>query len=283
MFAALTRWASRVGLIVLAGYLAWQVRDVVLPAKPEVSRGRQEVANQLVPLIVEDLRKSRGDLRSAALLPLSGDASGYVSEQLRQVIGASGILDLGDRTISERVRDALHLRQATCENATEAAVEARSRGAPAAIWGVVQTFESSPHGAVLDVEIHLLDVQSGKDVSSRRYTRDLDNTPLMQTLADVKASGPRILERIAAWLIAALLLPVFTIEFLRATVRKESNRWNGTALAIYTVADALLAVLLGGGGLSTPALVALILAAAVVGFTYNVVIMTRVVKAEVEP
>ncbi len=276
------RITSRLGLLALAGYFAWQVRDAVLPAKPPISRGRQEVASQLLPTIVEDLRQSRGEVREAVLLPFADDPSGYVSDELRQEIVSRGILDLGDRTVGERIREGLHLRQTTCDNVAEAAAEARSRGAPAAIWGIVHTFESSPQGAVLDVEVHLLDVHSAKDVFSRRFTRDLDNTPLTQTLADVKANGARILERVSAWLIAALLLPVFTIEFLRATVRKESNRWNATALAVYTLADAILAMLLGGAGLSTPALVALVLGAAVVGFAYNVLIMTRVVKAEME-
>ncbi len=46
-----------------------------------------------------------------------------------------------------------------------------------------------------------------------------------------------------------LLLPVFTIAFIRTMVRKDSNKTNAFVLGIYTVADALLAWLLIGAAI----------------------------------
>jgi len=73
---------------------------------------------------------------------------------------------------------------------------------------------------------------------------------------------------------------VFTISFIRAMVRKESNRANGFTLGIYTGADALLAYLLLGAGVSS--VFSALLFALVVGiaFAYNVFIMTFALKME---
>jgi hypothetical protein len=77
-----------------------------------------------------------------------------------------------------------------------------------------------------------------------------------------------------------LLLPVLTINFLRAICRRQSNRANALALAGYTLVDALLAWLLVGAGLSSGWTVAVFIIAVAAAFAYNVRMMTFAVKLE---
>jgi FtsH-binding integral membrane protein len=87
-------------------------------------------------------------------------------------------------------------------------------------------------------------------------------------------------QRFLGWLVLVLLLPVFTISFIRAMVRKESNRANAFTLAIYTGVDALLAFLLLGASFASWLAVLLFLVVVGVAFAYNVFIMSFALKLE---
>ena len=79
-----------------------------------------------------------------------------------------------------------------------------------------------------------------------------------------------------------MLLPVFTIAFIRTMVRKGSNKTNAFVLAIYTLVDALLAWLLVGAALTSWFPVVVFIIAVAVAFLYNVRIMSFAVKLEEE-
>jgi hypothetical protein len=87
-------------------------------------------------------------------------------------------------------------------------------------------------------------------------------------------------QRLLGWLLAVLLLPVFTINFMRAMFHRNSNRSNAFVLAVYTLADALLAWLLVGGALSSWWTVAIFILAVAAAFAYNIRIMTFVLTLE---
>ena len=68
-------------------------------------------------------------------------------------------------------------------------------------------------------------------------------TALLPKPRDGRFSWPH---RLLTWLVLVLLLPVFTVGFIRAMLRKESNAATAFILTVYALADALLFFLLVG-------------------------------------
>ena len=104
----------------------------------------------------------------------------------------------------------------------------------------------------------------------------------MKTTAQKAAQSFPWLRRLLGWLIAVLLLPVFTIAFIRTMVSKGSNRSNAFVLCVYTLADALLAWFLAGAALNSWFPVLVLIAAVIAAFLYNVSIMTLALRLEEE-
>ncbi len=88
-----------------------------------------------------------------------------------------------------------------------------------------------------------------------------------------ETGGTDVSARFLVWLAAALLLPVFSIGFIRAMVRKDTNGANAATLGLYSAADALLAYLLLGAALSNWVAVSLFIAAIGGSVWYNLCIM----------
>ncbi|MBP8132311.1 MAG: hypothetical protein KA184_22245 [Candidatus Hydrogenedentes bacterium] len=273
IFRGLWNLASRAGTLLLAFFLGSQAWDALGPETPGVSPMRVEVADSVMPDIVRDLRDARDGIGTVALLPLAGDPSGYLTNQFRLVIAPSGVLDLRDRTLGEKVRGALGLRLAGVADAAAAREAGAALGVEGVLFGQVRAFESFDGDAALDLDLRLLDVASGALLLDRRYTKEtspgiLSAGRVQEEMAKINA--PR---RFLAWLVIVLLLPVFTIGFIRAMVRKDTNRSNAATLVIYSAADALLAYLLLGAALSNWVAVLLFLAAVAAAAWYNIYIM----------
>ena len=271
---------SRIGTISLALYIAWQAWDYLGPRKPEIGPVRKQVADQLIPAIVEDLRTSRQSIRSAVLLHLTNDTTDYVSDQLRLGIEQAGILDLHDRTLSEKVRTALRLKHPSYGRTDEAIAAGRSRNAPAVVFGTIHSFESYPDGAKIDLEIRLADVAKGQTIFDRRYSKDVTTSVFSGSVVKEHVGRVGAAQRFLGWVVLVLLLPVFTIGFIRAMVRKDSNRANAFALAVYTAVDAVLAYLLVGADFSSWLSILIFLIAVGVAFGYNVTVMSFAMKLE---
>jgi FtsH-binding integral membrane protein len=88
-------------------------------------------------------------------------------------------------------------------------------------------------------------------------------------------------QRFLSWVVIVLLLPVFTIAFIRAMVRKESNRVNAFTLSVYTAVDALRAYLLLGAALTGWFSVLLFIIAVGAALAYNFYIMNFALRLEV--
>ena len=101
---------SRFGTVALGLYLAWEAWGTLGPHKPEVSPTRARLADQLIPTVLEDLRLARQDVQSVALLHLENDPSDTLTHKLRAAIEQSGVFDLRDRTLGEKLRDTFRLR-----------------------------------------------------------------------------------------------------------------------------------------------------------------------------
>ena len=271
---------SRLGAVALVGYIAWMAWQNLGPHKPEIGPVRREFADKIIPTIVGELRDGRGSIRQAALLHFENDPTDYFTNHLRSVTEQSGILDLQDRTIGEKIINLVNLRHETYGSLDLALIRGRDLGAPAVIFGTIHSFESQGGGANIDVEVHLADVSTGQVVFSRRYNKD--TAPLTMIAANVEAAtkGFPWFQRLFGWLIAVLLLPVFTIAFIRAMVRKGSNKSNAFVLGVYTLADALLAWLLVGAALNSWFPVVVFIAAVAVALLYNIRIMTFALRLE---
>ena len=141
---------SKLGTVLLAGYIAWLGWGQFGPHKPEVGPLRKEAADRVVSAIAEDLRRNRGDVGSVVLLPFTGDPTGYFTDRLRATLEQRGTFDLQPRSFAENLHALTNLRPPAVTS-LEAAIESgRARGASGALFGRLLTFESSPVEAVLD-------------------------------------------------------------------------------------------------------------------------------------
>jgi len=271
---------SKLGTFALVGYIAWMAWQNLGPHKPEIGPVRRAFADKIIPTIVNDLRAGRGSVREAALLHFENDPTDYFTNQFRTVVEQSGILDLRDRTVGEKIADLLNLRHATYGSPETALERGRALGAPAVVFGTIHSFESRGGGANIDVEVILADASTGQVVFARRYNKD--TAPLTMVAANVEAAAKGFpwFQRLLGWLIAVLLLPVFTISFIRAMIRKESNKANAFVLVIYTLADALLAFLLVGAALTSWFPVVVFILAVLAALLYNIRIMTFALRLE---
>ncbi|MCC5828727.1 MAG: hypothetical protein JJU36_04705 [Phycisphaeraceae bacterium] len=275
------------GAVVLIGYIAWLAWQNLGPHRPEIDPARRQLADKVIVTVVEDLTAGRGPLRQAALMQLENDPTGYVTDRLRAEIERRGILDLRDRTVGEKLADLLGLRRAGHGDMDAAVSRGRARGSPAVLFGTVHALGTggfgragTARGADIDLEITLADTATGQVLFTRRYTRD--TTPLATIITDLQATARGVpwYQRLVAWALIVLLLPVFTIGFVRAMVRRGSNRANAFVLGIYTLAGALLAFLLAGAAFDGWLAVVVFIAAVAAAFLYNVRIMTFALRLE---
>jgi hypothetical protein len=274
-----------VGVVLLALNIAWWAWGRFGPRKVAVGPSRRQIADQVISAIVDDLRTARQAVRSVALLHLANDPSDYVTDHLRVAIEQSGLLNLRDRTFTEKVRESLRLPQPAAESVGEAVARGRSLGVEGVIYGKVFDYWTDSRGSKIDLQIGLADVAEGKSVFERRFTKEVSSGGPVGL-----ASGPLTAEeevsklspatRLIAWALAVLLLPVFTISFVRTMVRKESNKANAFTLAVYTGVDALLAYSLLGLALTSWLPIALFVLAVLLAFAYNVRIMSFALKLE---
>lgn len=269
-----------VGTIGLIGYLGWEGWKRVGPRRPELNAVRRQLADDMVPEVVEALREARSGVRSAVFFHLVNDPSDYLTDGLRRELELTGVLQLNDMTLGEKVRRLLSLPVSTTAQLPEALEQARGRGAQAVLLGAVHTFESVGSGGVLEFDITLAELGRGTVLFHRKFARDTSaGLPGLAAIEDgvSRVGGP---ERLVAWVAAVLLLPVFTVGFIRAMVRRGSNRANGVTLGLYTIIDLLLAYVLVGASFATWTAAILFLLMGAAAFAYNVLIMSQVLKLE---
>jgi len=273
----LIRALGTIGLVGSIGFFCW---EQLAPETPQIGSQRKELADQIIPAIVEDIRQTPQRVRPIVLFHFTNDASGYFTSRLRNVTQERGVLDLTSRTLSERARNTLGLRQQEFKGRADAIEQARQLGAAGILFGQVHVFESWESGAKIDVEVTLASTSDSESLFSKRYTKATGSEPIDSPhTSDTSTTFPT-LQRCVAWILLVLLLPVFSVGFIRAMVVRNSNATNAFVLGVYTLADALLAWLMVGATL-TSWWIGLILATAIgIAFAYNVRIMTFAMKLE---
>jgi len=269
------------GTLAFAVYLAWLGWVHLGPRKPEVGPMRKQVADLIVPKIVEDIRAARTNIQTVALLHLVNDPSDYVTDQLRSGIERSGIVDLRDRTVMEKARNVLRLRHPSFNAPGPAVKQGKRLGVQAVVFGQVNVFETSHGKAKIDVGVMLAPVDgSGELLLYRNYSHQISAGLFNNAAVQEKMLSVRPAQRFFGWVVIVLLLPVFTIAFIRAMVRKESNRVNAFTLTIYTVVDALLAWLLLGAAITGWFSVFQFIVAVTAALAYNYKVMNFALRLE---
>jgi hypothetical protein len=160
---------SRIGTLALVGYIAWAGWENLGPSKPEIGPIRKDLADRIIPNIVEDIRNARGDIREAVLLHFANDPTDYFTDALRRAIEQGGTLDLRDRAVSEKLRNMLNLRHPSYPSMLVAIEHGRDLNTRGVLYGEIRSFESYRGGATIDVEVNLADISTGQNVFSKRY------------------------------------------------------------------------------------------------------------------
>ena len=299
LFRIIGNILTKVGTILLIGYIAYLCWQHLGPQTPKIRSDRKGVADKLIPQIAEDIRSSKDKIRRASVAHFDGDTTGYFTKALRSELDDKGVLDVTDRGLMEKVRDLLGMRQTSYDEIEAAARYAADLNKEAVIFGKIHTFEVKPGGVELDVELTFAEAGTKRVLHQQRYTYDTSAPPAMATGTTLPALTPagggtpgQVAQtpgdeatyhwgrRIFAWILLVVLLPVFSMSFIRSMARKDSNRANALVLGVYTVADILLAMLLVGPALAGWVAIGLFVVAIVASILYNVQVMTVAVKLE---
>ncbi len=274
---------TRMGTGALVLMLAWMAYEKFGPRKPEISSDRKEMARELMPRVAADLATAQTGVQSVALLHFENDPSDFVTDALRKELEESGaFLDVRDHTFGAKLRDFLNLRHPSYGEAGPAVEAVTSRNVQAVVYGTIHRFESTENATELDLEISLAAVPSGELLFTRRYDEQQGSglLPGAETPESIRRIG--FAKRFFLLALLILLLPVFTIVFIRTMVRKRENRSNALTLGVYTAADAILALLLLGTDFRSFLSVLFLLVIITAALLYNVAIMTHAVRLEAE-
>ena len=266
------------------------------PSAIPLATSRKEVADAAVKRMMEDIRANRGAAKTAILLHFDNDPTNYVSDSLRNQILSTGILDLEEVPLIDRIRAKLHLRiptHATLEEATNATTQA---GTDLVIWGQLTAFETTnDDSAVINGQFHLIDAQtmqtsftgnisSTQDAVVSEPPQDTQVTPVAEQTAAPSVSAYEttvpLYARILAFLFIALLLPMITFPFFRSTAARRSNQANAVVLVLYAAIGGILAFLMIGGSFATPTLTALFFIAFIANVIYDLAMLSYATRLE---
>jgi hypothetical protein len=286
---------SLVGIVfvVYIAYLGWLSLG---PQKPIPDDNRQRLADRAVTKIGDQLKDGRGEIRSVVLIHFANDPSDYFTNAVQANLDGSGVLNLDDRTIGEKIRNKLNLRNRGCSSLAEALKEAKGSSVQGVLWGRLDKFESHPSGAIVKGNWQLAELRTGRVVCEGKIDEDT-TSPASESMArDVRKLKDDIEKhtaiteqtaglvpwyiRFLGFALLCLLLPVLTISFIRTMVAKRSNKINAFMLAIYTVVDVIFAFMMVGGALNTGWRVCAFLIAGVLALVYNYYLMCFALKLE---
>ncbi len=269
-----------VGTLSLIGYLAAVAWRELGPHKPIVNPVRRELASHVLDDVLHDLRTQRTNASSVVLLHFAGDETDHISDTLRALLTSSGILSVSEPTLDEKLQRELGLAITSPANLETAVARARGLGPKAVLFGVVREFSGTSDEGRLTLELTLADITSAQTLFAHTYDRQWKPMPLEPVLIQEHLSHLGPLSRLFAWALLVLLLPVFSIGFLRATIRRGSNRANFGILTLYTSVAAILAWLVVGATFQSFWSAAWFAGLAGLAFAYHVWIMTVAVRLE---
>lgn len=256
------------------------------PQKPQADSRRRALAYETASVITEKIRDKRGAFKTISIQPFENDSTGALTEAVRAKILESGALDLSERTLTDKIRDFLNMRQYTSGDATEAIKLGKWKKSDMVLMGSIERFETVKGNAELILNYSLLDVVNNVEIYKEKYDTTTIKNGVIDSMQketarylDSTGSNWSNLNRLLGWCLIVLLLPIFTIKFLITMTAKRSNSVNALTLGFYTVIDIIFALILvkpESNTLGVWSYFALFCAAA---FLYNVKIMTMAHRA----
>jgi len=268
------------------GYLVWLSLG---PQKPDPDPACKKMADLAIGRIVEQIRNERGEIRSTVMIHFANDPSDYFSDTLREKLNSSGILQLEDRSFSEKLKSKLNFRNTGATSAEAAMSRATGYDVQGVLWGSIQAFETSDVGTIVKGSWQLLDHSNGKVIASGDFEEGTvkgATTQLLNSLSGKNGVLQVTAEKIPwhirflGFVLFVLLLPVFTISFIRTMVAKRSNKINAFMLSIYTVIDVILAFFMIGCSFASIWSVVFFLLGSLLAFGYNYLLMCYALKLE---
>ncbi len=258
------------------------------PTKPTVDDDRRVVADVALSKTLDEVQAQRKDIRQVAVLHFVNDPTDHLTLTLRQRLSASGLLTVEGAPFSERWNNLFSLRNNGVYSVAEALAYGKKNGLDGVLIGKVDIFESYRNGARLIGQIDMVDVKTGRVAFSVVLNED-SGASLSARMKGALACSPATMGetfgapwywRIFAFILIALLLPVFTISFIRAMVAKKSNGVNAFVLGVYTLVDLIFAWMMVGGSFASAIQIWLFVVAGIGAFLYNVRIMTFALRLE---
>lgn len=268
--------ACVLGTLAYLGTLAWRE---FIPRKPTVNAVRRDLADAVLNRAVSDLQAQPNRIPGAALLHFRGDTTDHLTDRMRDLLDDSGVLNLVGPTLDEKLQRRLGLQVTSPDSLESAVARARGLGVPAVLFGVVRQFEGTSEGGRLMLELTLADIATKAVLFTKTYEQTWNPTMLEPLLSGTPVQRSSTISRLLGWTLVVLLLPVFTIGFLRATVRRNSNRSNLGVLTLYASVATVLAVLLFGIPSGIGSILSL-LTLSFLAFCYQVWVMTFALRLE---
>jgi hypothetical protein len=248
---------------------AWQVYSALrAPAPSGLDTPRQEAADKACWLAVEALPKlpEAAVDPTVAVLRLHGDATGYVTGKLREIVERTGAYTQPPPSLFDRIKDRLDMAE-TPVGTPEAAVAAGAKlEVPYVLFGRVSAFTSDHERGRIRLDVTLLDVATSAELAPTQTVQ----YPEPEPESEQGAGGT--LGRILLWLAATALIPLLTLPLIRSVLERESNGATLIALVVWTGAPVTLALWIPGFAVSgwqgwTSLIIAVIIAG---GYNYYI-------------
>ena len=235
-------------LIIYLGLLCWWWLG---PEKPQCSADRKIVAQRVIKQAVVELREVSRDIQKVDVLHLENDPTDFVTQELRKQLMEGGRFDLSGTPILEKLKNFLNLRNEGEFDAEQALKYAKRTKLDGVIIGVLNQFESTANGVVLEGMLKLIQVNTGMVLDfplSSQLSKEVASAGVdgMESMVFAQLSG---WGRLGIVVSVVLLLPILLIQLIKSVLLKESNGAILSVLVLITVFDGLaIRLLMGNDG-----------------------------------
>ena len=275
------------------------VKFLIKPARPAVSWSRRKAAEIVAEHLVDEIRKSRGNGRTAVILHLDNDPTHCITTLLREHVEATGILTVTKPSIVERIQIHFGWPVEVCQNKDEALRIAYDSPQDLLIWGTVDRFETDGAGkALLTGTLYVIDVNTMTIVLTYEFGKQpvainsdpTDTETYSQTITTQQPprgtvdppTKPSLSfpTRLAIFLSLAFLPPLLAFQVLRDIVAKRSNSINLILLLVLTFFDTILATAILGTLLNPIPLPWFMACAAMLSVFCNLMLLSHAARLE---
>ena len=252
------------------------------PIKPTANSARLAAARDCAAHVRDVLRENRGEYRSAACLPFTGDPTDAVFFETSEALASAGTFDVKGLSFPNRLRQLAKASLSATDDTEDAVRAARRQGAEVAICGKVRTFETTAEGVELVLDYRVIDATTAREAFSGTYDSKEARRQEEEEAAAVAEANPRSAElpliplsgapaasngaasfradgedqgifsdafrsrffALCWWTLAVLAFPILAFPFLEGIAARRSNLANFLALLLCFAVDAIFMWLL---------------------------------------